>query len=117
RGPLGRRTASRRGAWSGCRARSWSYRRLSCVPCAVLLALDRSDAHLGELLPVPDVAPVVGLGLELVDVDLVAAAVADDLGLHRRALDVGSADLDGVVTAEQKDGELDLGAGLGLELL
>src|SRR5690606_20623698 len=57
-------------------------------------ALDLGDAHLGVALPVPDVAPVVGLRPELVDVHLVATSVADDLGRDLGAVDGGGADLD-----------------------
>src|SRR5690606_8250028 len=54
---------------------------------------------------------------ELDDLDLVGAAVADDLRGHARALE-GVTDLDPVAVAQQQDVvELDLGAGLGLELL
>src|SRR5690606_14850416 len=52
-------------------------------------ALDLGDAHLGEALPVPDVTPVVGLRPELVDVHLLAAAVAQHLGGDLRALHGG----------------------------
>src|SRR5690606_27943391 len=79
-------------------------------------ALDLGDAHLGVALPVPDVAPVVGLGPELVNVHLVAAPVADDLGRDLRALDEGRADLD-IVAAEQKDGQFHRGARFGVKLL
>src|SRR5690606_1497391 len=80
-------------------------------------AADRCYADFGELLPVPGVAPVVALGLELVDVDLVAAPVTDYLGLDGGAIDVRRTDLDAacvVTTAEQQDRQLYLRPGFRL---
>src|SRR5690606_18876133 len=79
-------------------------------------ALDRDDPDFSEGLTVADVAAVVVLGFELVDVDLLAAAMTDDLGLDRRAVDTRGADLHAVAT-EQQDGQFHLGPGFGVELL
>src|SRR5690606_14935670 len=79
-------------------------------------ALDLGDAHLGEALPVPDVTPVVGLRPELVDVHLLAAAVAQHLGCDLRALPAGAADRDRVA-ADRQDGQFARGARVGVNPL
>src|SRR3954451_14488259 len=52
--------------------------------CAIASLLpDLRDSQAGELLAVARAALVAAVGLELEDPELIAALVADDLGLHR----------------------------------
>src|SRR5262245_47688909 len=79
--------------------------------CAMASLLpDLGDAEPRALLPVPGAPPVAALGLELEHPQLLAALVADDLGLHRRELRRVE---DGVAVARQQQGrQLDGGAGV-----
>src|SRR2546426_6797724 len=62
---------------------------LCAMPSHSVLEFDVRDLHFGERLPVPGVAPVSGAPREAIDLDLLALAVAHDLGrdfgaLHHR---------------------------------
>src|SRR5690606_20292052 len=74
-----------------------------CVSCLLLVAGgDAGDLDFGVVLPMPHLLLVVLAAAELDDADLVGAAVADDLGGDRGALE-RVADLDAIGVAEHQD--------------
>src|SRR2546430_392932 len=103
---------------------------LWAMPGHSVLELDVRDLHFGERLPVPGVAPVSGAPREPIDLDLLAFAVAHDLGRDLGALHNRLARMHLLAVAreqhtverhlapglrfEQRD--LDRGSGLGAKL-
>src|SRR3954449_8943087 len=76
--------------------------------CAIASLLpDLRDSEAGELLPVARAAAVAALGLELEDPQLLAALVADDLGLHGRLGQLGRVEHRVPVAGQQKRREVD----------
>ena len=75
------------------------------------LQCDLGDLHLGVGLTMTDLLLLALLGLVLQDVDLLALAVLDDLGLNGGTLDDGSTDL-GVLTIQDSQDLLELDGGL-----
>src|SRR5918995_240853 len=81
--------------------------------CAIASLLpDLGDAEPRELLAVARAAPVAALGLELEHAQLLAALVADDLGLHRRGGQLGGVEHRVAVAGQQQRGQLHGGAGI-----
>src|SRR5699024_3726737 len=115
-----RRSASRRGAGSWSRDRSWSRTHPSWMPCQWFLSregsgLDVGDLQLGQRLAVTLAAPVAGLVLGPGDRDLRALRGSDDLGA-----DIGGGELVGVAghggpVDEQDRPQVDAVTGLALD--
>src|SRR3954452_6861384 len=80
--------------------------RLEPTPflCAMCASAERDvgDAALGELLPMPGLAPIVLPPLELEHVDLGLLPHADDLGLAPRARDERRTGTDGLAIGRQQ---------------
>src|SRR4051812_36280103 len=76
--------------------------------CAMSVALpDLGDAQAGELLAVARAAAVPALGLVLEDPQLLAALVADDLGLDGRLRELGGVEHRIAVAREQQRRQVD----------
>src|ERR687888_904361 len=81
--------------------------------CAIASLLpDLRDAEPGELLPVARAAAVAALGLELEHAQLLAALVADDLGLHGRLGEPVGVEHGIAVAGQEQRNEVDRGARL-----
>ena len=76
------------------------------------LQSDLGDLHLGVRLAMTDVLLLVLLGLVADDVDLLALAVLDDLGLDAGTLHSGSTDL-GVLAVQNSQNLIELDGSLG----
>src|SRR5262245_38480541 len=90
---------------------------LCAISVQLLLGLDVGDLDAGQLLPVTLPLVVAGLVLELVDLDLGALGLGDDLAGHRdlgQRVGVGG---DGPFVDDEQRGERELGARLTVELL
>src|SRR6185369_2090418 len=90
-----------------------------CEPsvCALLPAADAGDLDLRQRLTVPLPLVVAGLVLELVNPDLGALGVGDDLGGHRDTGQLGGLGDQPVTVDEEHRGERDRVAGRADDLL